>query len=65
MNDELPRTLAEMAAEADRDNCGLACPNCARHAFRVYYTRPREDKILRRRVCLNCGYKITTFERPS
>lgn len=64
MDDAAPKTLAEMAAEADRGSIGLSCPECHRFAWRVYYTRPRQGKILRRRVCLSCGYKITTVERP-
>lgn len=65
MDDGRPKTLAEMAEEAERGGNGLLCPGCHRFAWRVYYTRPRQGKILRRRVCLSCGYKITTVERAS
>jgi hypothetical protein len=64
MSTDNHKTLAEMAEEAERGNHGFSCPVCHKQAFRVYYTRPRHDMILRRRLCLCCGYKITTTERP-
>lgn len=63
MDNDRPKTLAELAAEANGAG-GLICTQCGGREFRVYYTRPQYNKILRRRVCLVCGTMITTVERP-
>jgi hypothetical protein len=63
MNDDHPKTLAEMAAEADRVRSnGLACPTCDHHEWSVYYTRQKQDRVFRRRRCLNCGRLVSTME---
>jgi DNA-directed RNA polymerase subunit RPC12/RpoP len=43
---------------------GLRCVKCGHRRFRVIYTRARPGEIVvRRRECLNCGVRITTWER--
>lgn len=42
---------------------GLCCPKCGER-MKVYYSRPGDGLIKRRRVCLPCGYAETTHERP-
>src|ERR687883_531230 len=43
----------------------MRCPNCASLDTQVKDSRPTEDSavIRRRRVCLTCGFRFTTFER--
>lgn len=41
----------------------MKCPKCQSEASRVADSRQAEDSIRRRRVCENCGYRFTTFER--
>src|SRR5262249_27454637 len=46
---------------------GLACPKCSRRMLDVIETRPRADgqAIRRRRVCQDCGDRVTTYETVS
>src|SRR6202043_3824324 len=43
----------------------VRCPNCASLDTQVKDSRPTEDSsaIRRRRVCLACNFRFTTFER--
>jgi transcriptional repressor NrdR len=43
----------------------MRCPNCASLDTQVKDSRPAEDSsvIRRRRVCLACNFRFTTFER--
>ena len=43
----------------------MRCPNCASLDTQVRDSRPTEDSaaIRRRRVCIACGFRFTTFER--
>ncbi len=43
----------------------MRCPNCASLDTQVKDSRPTEDSsvIRRRRVCLACSFRFTTFER--
>lgn len=43
----------------------MICPQCNKNASRVIDSRPSDEGrvIRRRRVCENCGYRFTTFER--
>lgn len=45
---------------------GIYCPNCQMHVqkTRVYYTRQRENRTNRIRICERCGTRIPTVERP-
>lgn len=40
-----------------------SCPKCAGE-LAVKDSRPVDDGIRRRRVCLSCGHRLTTFEIP-
>ena len=63
MSTDHPKTLAEMAAESDRQqSSGLTCPACKHHEWSVYYTRQKQDKVFRRRRCTNCGRLVNTIE---
>jgi uncharacterized Zn finger protein len=42
---------------------GLVCRNCGCRHFHTVYTRRRNDGILRRKRCRNCGKAITTREK--
>lgn len=48
---------------APRTPRGLECPNCGCRHFYVVYTRPKVDKIVRRKECRHCGRRITTCEK--
>lgn len=40
------------------------CPSCGRQTIRVLETRHKKDNsIRRRRDCLFCDYRFTTYER--
>ncbi len=43
----------------------MRCPNCGSLETRVLDSRPTEDgyAIRRRRECMNCGFRFTTYER--
>ena len=43
----------------------MRCPSCASLDTQVKDSRPTEDSavIRRRRVCLACNFRFTTFER--
>ena len=43
----------------------MRCPSCGSLDTQVKDSRPTEDSaaIRRRRVCLSCGFRFTTFER--
>ncbi len=55
-------TAAQAAAKAG-EGTGLECRQCGCRDFRVYYTRPKDGTIMRRRRCRHCGALITTFEK--
>ena len=40
----------------------MKCPICESENIRVTNVRTREGKIYRRRKCLDCGEKFTTYE---
>jgi transcriptional regulator NrdR family protein len=42
---------------------GLTCPKCGCKHFEVVYTRPKPQRIMRRRECRHCHNKIVTFEK--
>jgi transcriptional repressor NrdR len=41
----------------------MNCPNCLQNELKVVDSRDVEDGIRRRRECLGCGYRFTTYER--
>ena len=45
----------------------MRCPSCTYSESKVVDSRPSEDgtSIRRRRECLSCGYRFTTYERIS
>ena len=40
----------------------LKCPYCGETEFKVIDSRSKEEKIRRRRECLHCGRRFTTYE---
>ena len=56
---ESPKQPGDRAAQV-----GLRCWKCGHCGFRVVYTRAaRDGTIMRRRECLQCQTRITTWER--
>lgn len=52
------RTLSEMAGAS-----GISCPRCGCRELKVTNTEPMGNgRIRRRRACVNCLYKLVTFE---
>lgn len=42
----------------------MRCPHCHKNGSRVVDSRPSEDgSFIRRRECIHCGFRFTTFER--
>jgi transcriptional regulator NrdR family protein len=41
---------------------GLRCPKCGHRRFHVVYTRTKGSRVVRRRACLRCAARITTWE---
>lgn len=62
-----------VAEHDDKTKAGIECPDCGCTRSSVYYTRRRSltingqtvGKIVRRRICSNCGRKYVTTERVS
>jgi len=55
---------ADTPSNAPPETKGLSCPKCACRHFEVVYTRPSHGgKIIRRRECRHCGWRLTTTER--
>jgi DNA-directed RNA polymerase subunit M/transcription elongation factor TFIIS len=51
----VPPTAPERAA-------GLTCPQCGHRRSHVLYTRANGGRLSRRRICLACGARFTTWE---
>jgi Zn ribbon nucleic-acid-binding protein len=64
--DEDRPTLRELASETQKQDVGngMKCPNCHCRDTRVIKTRHNVDgtETSRRRICRNCGHRITTVE---
>jgi hypothetical protein len=49
---------------ASATGSGLICPRCGHRRWRVLYTRAATHKrLVRRRECRACEYRVTTWER--
>ena len=42
---------------------GLVCRDCGCRHFLTVYTRPRNEGIIHRKRCRNCGKAVTTREK--
>ena len=40
----------------------MKCPECGCEESKVIDSRPTENKVRRRRECIACGYRFTTYE---
>jgi Zn ribbon nucleic-acid-binding protein len=64
--DDERKTLREMISETQKQDMGsgMKCPNCHCRDTRVIKTRHNVDgtETSRRRVCRNCGHRLTTVE---
>ncbi len=40
----------------------MKCPECNCEDSKVIDSRPTENKVRRRRECIQCGYRFTTYE---
>jgi len=52
-----------MTAAKASPHVGLVCRDCGCRHFLTVYTRPRNDGIVRRKRCRNCGRAVTTREK--
>lgn len=50
-------------ADIDADLSGLQCPRCGSVSNEVKDTRSRDNAIMRRRRCSQCGTRYKTYER--
>ncbi|MDR2977226.1 MAG: transcriptional regulator NrdR [Streptococcaceae bacterium] len=41
----------------------MKCPRCQSENFKVLDTRASDDAVRRRRECVSCGFRFTTYER--
>lgn len=41
----------------------MFCPSCSNEELKVIDSRAQQNSIKRRRACMSCGYRFTTFER--
>ena len=57
--------MKQSQPQSPQSNQGLACPHCGCRHFYVVYTRPKADKIVRRKECRHCGKRITTHEKTT
>lgn len=44
------------------DPLGLPCPSCSHNKSTVTETRARDNSVMRRRSCMQCGTRFYTFE---
>ena len=53
------------SAVLSESRCKMRCPSCGFEESKVVDSRPSDDAatIRRRRECLKCGYRFTTYER--
>jgi len=55
--------MSGRAARSTDPEVGIRCRRCGCRHLRVLYTRPTiKGRLLRRRECRNCGYRMTTYE---
>ena len=40
----------------------MKCPECGCEESKVIASRPTENKVRRRRECIQCGFRFTTYE---
>lgn len=40
----------------------MKCPECSCEESKVIDSRPSDNKVRRRRECIQCGYRFTTYE---
>lgn len=40
----------------------MKCPECGHDDSKVIDSRPTENKVRRRRECIKCGFRFTTYE---
>lgn len=40
----------------------MKCPECGCEESKVIDSRPTENKVRRRRECMDCGFRFTTYE---
>ncbi|MGN1423822.1 MAG: transcriptional regulator NrdR [Oscillospiraceae bacterium] len=40
----------------------MRCPECGCEESKVIDSRPTENRVRRRRECINCGFRFTTYE---
>lgn len=40
----------------------MKCPECGDEESKVIDSRPSENKVRRRRECIRCGFRFTTYE---
>ncbi len=45
-----------------RDHSGLTCPECGSGRMGVADSRVHAGSVRRRRQCLSCSYRVTTYE---
>ena len=41
----------------------MKCPKCQSENFKVLDTRASDEAVRRRRECVSCGFRFTTYER--
>lgn len=45
-----------------KGECTMKCPECGFEESKVIDSRPTENKVRRRRECIKCGTRFTTYE---
>ena len=59
-------TITAVATAKSAPHRGLECPGCGCSRSRVLYTRSAwGGRLLRRRACLHCGRRVTTYEQSA
>ena len=51
-----------MNVQKEQENNIMKCPECNCEESKVIDSRPTENKVRRRRECIQCGYRFTTYE---
>jgi transcriptional regulator NrdR family protein len=49
----------------NEERCGMACPLCSHRNSKVIDSRASAESVRRRRVCMKCNHRYTTYEGAS
>lgn len=58
----LSHTITKTKQPIIEESIIMKCPECSCEESKVIDSRPSDNKVRRRRECIQCGYRFTTYE---